>query len=286
MHKIIKCFFNNLNNIENFFSLVCSFFIFTTCSYWIEQILKVKWDWLNFIRPVLDNILLFSKNILPIKINTFFETDHVNFIAAIALLVIMLVLTKYIFERLSELRPVYENYFYNNKIVAEKKFNNKLSKQALKQMIKNQSSKYMILINTRIKKKFSHKELNIDINEQNKLMNDFLISKTESKPENYYNGFLYYFDDFDKVDHVLHIMYKLLKSSAPIDYAICVQIGVDLKQIKKLADLERYGKIIMDADTLLRYQYNKSHLYATQCTGVYQKEDGVIEVHEFQEMST
>jgi exonuclease SbcC len=61
-------------------------------------------------------------------------------------------------------------------------------------------------------------------------------------------------------------------------------------QLKKLADLQYFGKIIFCADTLLRYKCNKSHRYGTQNVGVFQLNDinettETIEVHEFNEIS-
>lgn len=282
MHKLILCCFNILYNIGNLFSILCSLSIIMITLYWIENIIKASWTWLDFIRPIFDSIINYINGFLPFFENIFGKFFDSKFLTAIIAFVILLVITKYILNKIQELQDVYNNIHFKYKINTEQNFNKNLAQKITKEQ--KQLSKYMVLINTKLKKKFSHEEINIDIDEQNKLMNDFIISKTGVQYQNFNGGFLYYFDNFEKIDHVIAVLFKVLKSSAPLDYSICIQIGADLKQIKKLSDLENFGKIIMCADTLLRYKHNQGHRFATECNGVYQKADGTIEVHEFKEI--
>lgn len=283
MHKLISFFLKKLNDIGNFLNLVCAFFILALSLYWIETAIQTKWTWLNFIRPVLNDIIDISKEILPLPLHDLVEKFNSSFIVSITLIIVLMVLIKYIFEKADLLNIQYEKMYITNKISAEKTFNKKLANNISKEQEK--ISKYMVLINTKFKKKFSHEELSINIDEQNKLMNDFIFSKIETKYQSFNGGFLYYFDDFNKIDDVLTILFKIIKSSAPLDYAICIQIENDLDKIKKLADLENFGKIIMSADTVLRYKNNKAHRFGTSCVGVYQKDEGTFEIHEFQEIN-
>ena len=96
---------------------------------------------------------------------------------------------------------------------------------------------------------------------------------------------LYSFANFDKVDDVLHVLFKILESKAPLDYAMCIQVGLFNKensyQIKTLATLECFGKIIMAADSAYRYKFNKNCRYETSSVGIFQCKTGTIEVHEF-----
>ena len=50
---------------------------------------------------------------------------------------------------------------------------------------------------------------------------------------------MYQFENFDNVDMILDVLFKLLNSSALLDYAIAIQIGGDLNQIGKLIELEQ-----------------------------------------------
>lgn len=283
MHKIISFFLKKLDEIRNFLNLVCAFFILALSLYWIETAIQTKWTWLNFIRPVLNNIIDLSKDILPLPLHDLVEKFNSGFIVSITLILVLMVLIKYIFEKADLLQIHYENMHISHKISAEKAFNKKLANNISREQEK--ISKYMVLINTKIKKNFSHEELNINIDEQNKLMNDFIFSKTEIKYQNYNGGFLYYFDDFNQIDNIITILFKLIKSSAPLDYNISIQVENDLDKIKKLADLENFGKIIMGADTVLRYKHNKAHKFGTSCIGIYQKDESTFEIHEFQEIN-
>ena len=144
---------------------------------------------------------------------------------------------------------------------------------------------YMIYIKTKLKKKFIHSKDKFNIQQQNNLMNRFIFKCTDTNFELYNDGFLYKFDDFNKIDNVLDVLFRLINSNAPLDYVICIQADDNIKQLEKLAALEYFGKIVFCADTLLRYKCNKSHRYGTQCAGIVQiSEDKTLEIHEFQKI--
>ena len=282
MHKIIMWCFRRLNDIGQIISLVCAFFILAITLSWLELILKAQWAWLNFIKPVLNPILDFSSSIFPISISTFPAFDAKYVIAIIILLLLMLV-SRLTIEQLVNLQERYQNSYIDYKLAKEKSFNQSLQKNIVNK--EKKILKYMVLINTKLKKKFSHQELNINIDEQNQKMNKFLFEKTGVQHQAFNGGFLYYFDDFDKIDKVLEVLFKVLKSNTPLEYEICIQSGMDLDQLKKISELNQFGKITMCADTSFRYKCNNFHRYGTNCIGVYQKEEGTIELHEFQEIS-
>ena len=62
MHKFILWFFRNLDNIGQTLRLTVLFFIITTVLYWLENIINVHWNWLNFIKPVLNVLLDFANS--------------------------------------------------------------------------------------------------------------------------------------------------------------------------------------------------------------------------------
>lgn len=279
MHKLILWFFRNLNNIGQILSLVCSFLIMTTVLYWLETILNVKWNWLNFIKPTLDIILDFANKIFPFSIDAFGTVFDIKFITAIIVLLFLMIVLRLFVEWIFNLEYHYNNLHNIHKKAVEKSFNKALTNEIINE--EKKITKYMILINTKLQKKFSHKELNIDISEQNHIMNKYIFKKTRMRYLEYNDGFLYYFDDFNKIDNVLDVMFKILDTQSLLDYSVCIQSGNDLTQLSRLADLQYYGKIIFCADTLLRYKCNKSHRYGTQNVGIFQKEFGTMEVYEF-----
>ena len=129
----------------------------------------------------------------------------------------------------------------------------------------------------------------MNLDEQNKIMNKFLISKTAVNPTKYQDGFLYSFNDFNHIDDILEHFFKLIKSDAPLDYRICVQIisknaAKEMEQLKELISLDFVNKITTLSDTVWRYKFNSSHRYSTSQLGIFQQGDGSFEVHQFEEM--
>ena len=146
--------------------------------------------------------------------------------------------------------------------------------------------RYQIYVETTVKPKYAHKEFNVNMDEQNQLMNKFLIGKTGVCPQKFENGYLYTFESFSQIDKILDVFGSLLKSKAPIDYLICVQIlGVDakteMKQLRNLIALKFLNKITTLSDTVFRYGFNIICNYETSQLGVFQREDGTYEVHQF-----
>ncbi len=282
MHKLVLWFFENLNNIGQTLSLICSFFIMTTLFYWLEILTKSQWNWLNLIKPVLDVILDFSNSIFPFSITAFGTVFDAKFITAIVVLMCLMLIIRFSVEGINNLKYMYDDMHNVHKKNIEKNFNKQMTNKVVSSEIK--ISKYKVLISTKIKNKFDHEEIRIkvDINEENNKLNNFLFQKTGIKYEILNNGFLYNFDNFNQIDDILDILFKLLDSSSKIDYAICIQSGDNETNLNKLAELKYYNKIIFCADTLLRYKCNKSHRYGTQNIGIFQQSDGnTIEVHEF-----
>ena len=113
------------------------------------------------------------------------------------------------------------------------------------------------------------------------------MEKLEIAPIPYDGGFMYSFTDFNKIDSVLKILFKVLHSTTPLDYSICIQAGEqtpeNIRQLNKLISLKHFGKITMAADTSYRYRYNETHRYQTSQIGVFQYGDKTLEVHEFKQ---
>jgi hypothetical protein len=111
---------------------------------------------------------------------------------------------------------------------------------------------------------------------------DFISERTHIKPIEYKDGFLYKFENFNKIDSMLDIIFRLKNSPAPLNYFVCIQLGDNTEQLDWLIGLESWNKILITADTLYRYMCNEEHRYITNSVGVFQKGDGenTLEVHE------
>ena len=119
-------------------------------------------------------------------------------------------------------------------------------------------------------------------------MNKFLIEQTSILPEVFENGFLYKFSDFENIDKILDIFFKVLKSNAPIDYYISVHsyeksFETEKEIFKKLISLGLVNKISMYSQTAYRYSFNKTQKYETVQHGVFQKDGGTFEILCFEE---
>ena len=288
MHKLILWIFENLNNIGQTLSLICSFFVIATLLCWLEILVNAQWNWLNFIKPIVEIVTGFTESIIPFSITAFGTVFDGKYITAIIILLFLTFIFRVLIEALMNLKESYNDMHFAHKKHVERTFNKNLINKVVSKETK--VSKYMILINTRLQKKFTHKECHFDLHEQNDLMNKFIMQKTNTNFEIMDNGFLYQFEDFNNIDNILDVLFKMKKSSSPLEYSICIQVGSEKNQLKKLADLQYFGKIIFCADTLLRYKCNKSHRYGTQNVGVFQLNDinettETIEVHEFNEIS-
>ena len=108
MHKLILWFFNNLNNIGQTLSLICSFLIMATIVYWLEAIFNAHWVWLDFIKPVLDMVLNFANNLLPFSIYLGETVLDGKYIIAVILLICLMFILRYVIELLTDFKYNYE----------------------------------------------------------------------------------------------------------------------------------------------------------------------------------
>lgn len=280
MHKIILLLFEIVKNVVQFISIFCSFLTTIISLNWIETIIHANWNWLNFIRPFINAILDFSNSIVSLSFDAFGTTFDVKYITAILLLILVILICRKILFRLVDLEIDYHNLHIKVKKHDEENFNKNLIKKFNDK--ERKVTDYMVLINTQWDKNYFKRESD-SLGEQNNLMNDFIYGQTGEKHSVFNNGFLYRFNNFEKVDSVLDVMFRLLSSKAPIDYSITIQVGDDLHLIKKLSDLKEFNKITMSAETLYRYNLNKNKRYKTQNVGIFQYENLTLEVHEFKE---
>ncbi len=282
MHDLMVALFKFIKSFWQFMKIVIVFCILMLLFYWVENLTGADWGWLNFIRGFLEGLVKCGDSIYSGSLNFFGAIFEFKFFNAL----IILVIAFYLMNLFIYITEIIEDK-YDDGWRAYKKHEEKMLNKTLQENVKREEkkiNKYAILIHTVIKKKFSHRELNVNIDEQNKLMNQFITEKTGAHPMNYDSGFLYQFNSFDEIDSVLDVLFKVIHSNAPLDYSICIQAGDDLVQLKKIADLKYYSKITIAADTAYRYRFNSSHRYGTSQIGIFQNGDKTIELHEFKEI--
>ena len=282
MHDFIVSCFKFVRSFWQFMKIIIVFCILMLLFMWVEHLTAADWNWLNFIRGFLEGLVKIGDAIYSGSFDFFGAVFEFKFFNALIILITLFYLMNLFIMITDKIEDMYDDGWR-----AYKKAEEKILNKTLHENIKREEkkiNKYMLLIHTTLKKKFSHRELNINIDEQNLLMNKFIIQKTGIQPMNYDGGFLYQFNSFNEIDSVLDTLFKVIHSNAPLDYSICIQAGEDLTQLKKLADLKHFGKITIAADTAYRYRFNTSHRYGTSQIGIFQDGDKTLEVHEFKEI--
>lgn len=259
--------FKFLRNFIQFFQILTLFFVLMLLLYWMQDLIHQSWSWFGFFVPLMDSLLDLASVFTPLK-----------FPGALLILFVFYYLGKPLTALINGLEITYTGGKNLIKRIEETSLNKTLSEQEKETQKKIQQ--YQIYVKTSAKVKFA----NVNLEEQNKIMNKFLIEKTGVNPEIFEDGFLYKFNKFDNIDPVLESFFKLIKSNAPLDYVICVQILDSLYDIKTLINLNIVNKISTMADTAYRYKFNTSHRYGTGQLGLFQKNGSTFEVHEFEEI--
>lgn len=287
MHEFVLKIFNGLRSFWHFLKIVCVFCILMLLLFWIQNLTNSNWEWMSFITPFLKSLLEVANSIYSVSFNFWGAVFELKYISAIIILLALYLCMNLLILLTSIVEGAYRSTHFickkTEEAIMNKGFKEKIEAEEKK------ISEYFVTIHTRVKPKFSHNNLNIDINAQNEYMNNFITEKLGVKPESFDEGFMYSFNNYNKIDNVLQILFKVLHSTTPLDYAICIQAGDmtqnNLKQIRKLIKLQQFGKIIMAADTSYRYRFNNCHRYQTSQIGVFQYENKTLEVHEFKEFT-
>ncbi len=284
MHKFILGVFNFLKNLVYLFKL---FFIFSTMMltfYWIQNIIKADWSWLNFIKPFLDGLLNVANSIYSISFTFFGATLEFKYLSAVIILIGLVFLMNLITMGICMLEGLYKSGHFLCKKVEEAAMNKSLQDDMTK--IQKQISKYSIVVTTYPKEQNAYSKLAVDMDEQNRIMNKFLMGELNVNPSRLGEGFVYNFNDFEKIDYALDVFFRVLNSKAPVNYSINVQISTnnpvrDKELMEKLVKLKVLGKISMGSDTAYRYEYNQIRRYDTCQIGLFSDGAGTLEMHEF-----
>lgn len=283
MKNFILKMFDFLKNSVKFLEIVIIFFTMLIILYWIQHLIGTEWVWLSFFYPILDSIIFVVEYLTP---DSLFNTENYvqyKYIASLLLLAVIYFSNRYILITVEMLENIYINVTSKVKKIREDKFNNDLIKNQKNEQ--NLIKKYVVYVSSSVNDKKSYGQ-EVSLDEQNKIMNKFLIEKTSVLPEVFEDGFLYKFNDFDSIDNVLDVFYKLLQSNAPLDYLIVVHayksdFNSEIENLKKLIALKLVNKMYLSSETSYRYGFNKNKKYETSQLGIFQKDDITIEVLNF-----
>ena len=283
MKNFILKMFDFMKNSVKFFEIVIIFFAMLMILYWIQYLIGADWSFFKIFVPVLDSIIFIVNYIalvMSIDLDKFVQFKYVG---SLVLLVLFYVLNKYVYVFVEIMENLYIDLNNNIKKIQENNFNKGLIKNQQKEQ--NLIKKYVVYVSSSVNDKKSYGQ-EVSLVEQNKIMNKFLIEKTSVIPEVFEDGFLYKFNDFDSIDNILDVFYKLLQSNAPLDYLIVVHayksdFNSEIENLKKLIALKLVNKMYLSSETSYRYGFNKNKKYETSQLGIFQKDDITIEVLNF-----
>lgn len=285
-HFIIKCF-DFFRSTMQFLKIVCVTIILMILLYWIQNLIGAEWGWFGFMRPPLDVLLDFSDKIYSGSLTFFGAVFEFKYAIAVIIMIIIAIIINAISNASHEVQRIYHNSRIIFKKAGENVFNGNLQRQVAKKEKKLQ--KYYVILKARLRKKYAIEEFNVDIENINNQINQFIITQLGVRPTDYQFSKTeefyiseYRFDSFDDIDQALDVLFKAKNAKAQVEYAICIQIEDNAPKLNKLLSLDNFDKITIAADTAYRYTYVKSPRYKTSMVGVFQNGDDVLEVHEFQ----
>lgn len=287
MHKIMLKFFGFLKSLAQFLKIVTIFCSLCLILYWIEDLAGFNWSWLGFISPLLNTFLEFGKMISDRSYNFFGAIFEYKYAIALILFFTLYYVINILQIGLDYLEDLYGDGRRLFRKIQEDIYNKNLEIKNNKEQA--QIKNYQIFVAAYAKQKASHLTPDINLEEEIKNMNKYLIQKTGISPIKYGEGFLYTFNDFSHIDNVLPSFFNLIHSKAPLDYIICVQIlpkelKGEFENMKKLINLNLSNQITTLSDTVWRYKHNETHKYRTIQLGLYKKNNDTFEVYEFDEM--
>lgn len=286
MHKLVLKTFGILRSLMQLMRILIVFTLLMLLLYWIKNLAGFSYEFLNFIKPVLDALLVMGASFATGSVDLFSATFEYKYGAACIILIVSFVLTHGL-DKVINL--VEEGYCQGRNFI--KKIEENQMNASLERDMKTEQRKiknFQVYVGLKEKKKFAQQVVNIDMKEQANILNKFLIEKLCVNPTVYGNGYLYSFGNIERLDGVLEVLFKALNSKAPVDYVVCIQVmGANIEfekqQLNELIALDIVNKIITMPDTVWCYKFNERTKYETGQLGDFKAEGKVFEVHEFKD---
>lgn len=281
MNNLIIKIFKFITNTLYFLKIVSLLIIIAVLLNWVQSLLATTWSWATIPNFLAAPFVEIGKMFTDKSLNIFGVVFEYKFFVA----VIVLIVLYHVVNILIRINHFVLSFYHDTRLLIsgnqEKQFNKKLQREQQKEqkVLKN----YKLYIETFVKKNVFQK---VDLDEQNKIMNKFLIKNIATMPKPYNNGIVFSLYDFDNIDEILSYLYQLIDSKAPIDYQICIQISAPdevetMDNLNKLIRLNIKNKITILADTVWRYKYVENAKNQSALIGTFQENDTTFEVHEF-----
>ena len=284
MHKLVLKIFKFTRNSLHFCKIVDLFLIILILIYWIKNLAKHNWQWLDFANPFFDSIIGFCGTITEASINLCGANYEYKYFIAIAIMIVIY----YALSKISDSTLIIEDKYDDIRRVVKKNlendFNVDLEKKNLKNFEKN--TQYKIYLSARVKSKLEKTVNNAVVNEKIKEAKQYIINNTHATPINYGEGFLFSYSDFNKIDDVIKVYLNLIENDSTLKYTICVQTydstqSFDINSLKDLICLNIENKITMLLNVAYKYKFNTNKNYAIKPIGLYSKNNTNYDVYEF-----
>ena len=284
MHKFTLNIFEYLKNIAHFLKILVIFIVVMFFIFWAQNLAGADWTFIDFIEPCLNSFLVKGKSLWQGELNVLNITIEYQYLGALVIFALLYVLAHLLGIGLE----VCENVYKDGRNLIKKNEERLMNESLQKAVIQNEKKirQYKLYVSTELKKKSLNSKNKINLEEQNKILNKFIMEKTMANPVFYNNGFLYSFSNIEKIDKVLDALKKILQTDSPINYFICIQVFgenpmIEEQELKDLISTKIPNKIIMTAKTSYRYSYNEEQRYKTGQYGIFQSNGKSFEVHIF-----
>jgi len=281
MHKYILKLFSLLRDCTHFLKVVITFFITLFILYWIQNLLYETWLWLGWIAPFFDSLIEIGEKINSGEFKFFTTTFEYKYVVVLLFMWACHFVVNLVYKFINTTEDKYDDTRRFVKKKQEDNFNQTIEKEQI--LEQNKINTFCVYVSTKVKNSSLNLH-NVDLNEQNENLKNFIKNKLGLYPKPYMGGFLYIFNNMESMDMVIDVFNKVIKSKAPLDYSICIGIvnngNID-NDIDKIIKLKIYNKIVTLANVVYRYKFNKNKNYKIFNLGIYGDNNDSYEVHEF-----
>lgn len=206
-----------------------------------------------------------------------------GFITGILLLTVLFLISQFLKQRFNILGKFFADMRLDYLKNEEHRINKELQRDI--QKMNQKISACVIYIELKAKDYIHEK---VDIDEQYKILNQFLYSRTGVIPKKNGYGYIFSFPNIEKIDNDLEYFFKAIHSQAPVDYLFILQVIENtfeeaLFEITKLRNSGVHNKILMTPTTNLRYEHNVVKNYGTGVVGNYVFDGEMHSIYELRE---
>ncbi len=268
MKKLLVLASNAAKCLENLFQFIAVVMLFYLLLYTLYMMFTLGGSSaFNFFEPAAKIITSISSAIWGDNNTVLFQIWE--FITGILLITGLFLISQFLKQRFNVLSKNFADLRLDYLKNEERRINKELHRDI--QNMNKKISACVIYLELKAKDYIREK---VDIDEQYKILNQFLYSKLGVIPEKNGYGYIYRFSSIEKIDNELQYFFKAIHSQAPVDYLVILQVientfEESLYEISKLRNSGVYNKILMTPTTNLRYEHNTVKSYTTGVVGNY-----------------